>query len=165
MGKIIFTSYCLYESKHLSACVQLCENLCIDYLEAQTQMVRCPTAFQEMKCIFMLNTAGVLSLHSYNFIAVCHSKLLGSVSPSLLGIQGRERPHRYKHDPHKKIFFLDPNDSHVLCSKALTLSCSSSLTVFSLQKNSYTILFLIRLFRRMVAPVVKMIKCSTNFFI
>lgn len=66
VGKqIIFTQFCLQVSKHIRVCVYQCQT--IYYLEAQTQTMRCPSMFEEMKCNLMLNKEEFLSLHSYNF--------------------------------------------------------------------------------------------------
>lgn len=77
VGKeIIFIWLCRKESKRLSSSEQLCGNLpqCqnIYYSKAQTQTVKCPTVFEEMKWKLMSNREEVLSLHSYTFIAVWH---------------------------------------------------------------------------------------------
>lgn len=73
---VIFTSQV---SKHISACVQLCANLCIRtfiyYLAAQTQVKTRPSVFEEMKYNLMLNMGAFLSLLSSSFITVWHSML------------------------------------------------------------------------------------------
>lgn len=140
--KIIFTSLCLYMSKHRRACVHLCENVCIYYLEAQTQMVRCPAVFQEMKCNLMLNMEGVLSPHSYNVIAVCHSKFVRNVSPPLQGIRGGNACTDLniidiKRSVFQEILSLDPNDSHVF---QLTYGYSL-INVRKITKQLYFLLF------------------------
>lgn len=71
-GKKSFSLHFVFKCQNIPAAepVHRCES--IHYLEAQTQMVRCPTVLEEMKC-----NVEVLPLHSYNFITVWHSKLTG----------------------------------------------------------------------------------------